>query len=160
MQLPDLSHSSGPSGRSQWKAILLLSPWSARYWFQPFLPGEAVTSNNTSPSLVGLKLASVYVPAAGPLACPKYPGGGMGGMTRLKGIGMFIAGTWLGPALIIPIWSWVWKYMLDGRPREGNSAGELWDHAGSAHLRSLPARECLGTCRGDETTAPFQGPTN
>lgn len=59
------------------------------------------------------------IPAAGPLACPKYPGGGIGGITRLKGMGMFIAVTWLGPALIIPIWSWVWKYMLDGRPGEG-----------------------------------------
>lgn len=58
------------------------------------------------------------VPAAGPLAWPKYPGGGIGGMTRLKGMGMFMAVTWLGPALIIPIWSWVWKYMLDGRPGE------------------------------------------
>lgn len=47
------------------------------------------------------------VPAAGPLAWPKYPGGGMGGMTRLKGMGMFMAVTWLGPALIIPIWSCV-----------------------------------------------------
>lgn len=59
-------------------------------------------------------------PAAGPLACPKYPGGGMGGMTRLKGMGMFMAATWLGPALIIPSWSWVWKYMFEGRPvRQG-----------------------------------------
>lgn len=40
----------------------------------------------------------------------------MGGMTRLKGMGMFMAATWLGPALIMPIWSWVWKYMFEGRP--------------------------------------------
>lgn len=40
----------------------------------------------------------------------------MGGMTKLKGIGMFMAATWLGPALIILIWSWVWKYMFEGRP--------------------------------------------
>ena len=39
----------------------------------------------------------------------------MGGMTRLKGMGMFMAATWLGPALIMPIWSWVWKYMFEGR---------------------------------------------
>lgn len=40
----------------------------------------------------------------------------MGGMTRLKGMGMFMAATWLGPALIMPSWSWVWKYMFEGRP--------------------------------------------
>lgn len=40
----------------------------------------------------------------------------MGGMTRLKGMGMFMAATWLGPALIMLIWSWVWKYMFEGRP--------------------------------------------
>lgn len=41
-------------------------------------------------------------------------------MTRLKGMGMFMAATWLGPALIIPSWSWVWKYMFEGRPaRQG-----------------------------------------
>lgn len=44
----------------------------------------------------------------------------MGGMTRLKGMGMFMAATWLGPALIMPSWSWVWKYMFEGRPvRQG-----------------------------------------
>lgn len=68
------------------------------------------------------------VPAAGPLAWPKYPGGGIGGITRLKGIGMFIAVTWLGPALIIPIWSWVWKYMLDGRPGEGRKSQNDFKH--------------------------------
>lgn len=40
----------------------------------------------------------------------------MGGMTRLNGMGMFMAATWLGPALIMPSWSWVWKYMFEGRP--------------------------------------------
>lgn len=40
----------------------------------------------------------------------------MGGMTKLKGMGMFMAATWLGPALIMLIWSWVWKYMFEGRP--------------------------------------------
>lgn len=47
----------------------------------------------------------------------------MGGMTRLKGMGMFMAATWLGPALIMPIWSCVWKYMFEGRParHEGDS---------------------------------------
>lgn len=55
----------------------------------------------------------------------------MGGMTRLKGMGMFMAATWLGPALIMPIWSWVWKYMFEGRParyrgqRQGGSQREM-----------------------------------
>lgn len=40
-------------------------------------------------------------------------------------MGMFMAVTWLGPALIIPIWSWVWKYMLDGRPGKGGKAQGL-----------------------------------
>lgn len=68
------------------------------------------------------------LPAAGPLACPKYPGGGMGGMTKLKGMGMFMAATWLGPALIILIWSWVWKYMFEGRPVKHleSDAGVQW----------------------------------
>lgn len=57
-----------------------------------------------------------YSPDVGPLTCPMYPGGGMGGITRLKGIGMFMDVIGLGPAPIIPIWSWVWKYMLDERP--------------------------------------------
>ena len=47
----------------------------------------------------------------------------MGGMTRLKGMGMFMAATWLGPALIMPIWSWVWKYMFEGRPVRHNMSG-------------------------------------
>lgn len=84
------------------------------------------------------------IPAAGPLACPKYPGGGIGGITRLKGIGMFIAVTWLGPALIIPIWSWVWKYMLDGRPGRGSHSdfkhpehSEIHIHASNGNRRTL-----------------------
>lgn len=52
----------------------------------------------------------------------------MGGITRLKGMGMFMAATWLGPALIIPIWSWVWKYMLDGRPGGGQAGVSVWPH--------------------------------
>ena len=56
------------------------------------------------------------VPAAGPLTCPRYPEGGMGGMTRLKGMGMFMAAMGFGPVPIMQIWSWVWKYMFDGRP--------------------------------------------
>lgn len=42
----------------------------------------------------------------------------MGGITRLKGMGMFMDVMGLGPAPIMPIWSWVWKYMLDERPVE------------------------------------------
>lgn len=42
----------------------------------------------------------------------------MGGITRLKGIGMFMEVMELGPVPIIPIWSCVWKYMLDVRPAE------------------------------------------
>ena len=40
----------------------------------------------------------------------------MGGMTRLKGMGRFMDVMGLGPVPIIPIWSWVWKYILDERP--------------------------------------------
>lgn len=57
-----------------------------------------------------------YLPDEGPLTCPMYPGGGMGGITRLKGMGMFKEVMGLGPVPIIPIWSWVWKYILDVRP--------------------------------------------
>lgn len=57
-----------------------------------------------------------FSPAVGPFTCPKYPGGGIGGITRLKGIGMFMEDMGLAPVPIIPIWSCVWKYMLDERP--------------------------------------------
>lgn len=40
----------------------------------------------------------------------------MGGITRLKGIGRFTDVSGPGPVPIIPIWSWVWKYILEGRP--------------------------------------------
>lgn len=36
-------------------------------------------------------------------------------MIRLKGMGMFMAVIWLGSVLIMLIWSWVWKYMFEGR---------------------------------------------
>ena len=53
-----------------------------------------------------------------------YPGGGMGGITRLKGIGMFMEVIGFGPVPIIPIWSWVWKYMLEVRPGVERSSGK------------------------------------
>ncbi len=62
------------------------------------------------------KSSSFLAPAAGPLVWPRYPGGGMGGMTRLNGMGMFMEPIRFGPAPIMPTWSWVWKYILDGRP--------------------------------------------
>lgn len=65
---------------------------------------------------MNLQLALLHSPDAGPLICPRYPGGGIGGITRLKGMGRFIAVIGLGPVPIIPIWSWVWKYILVVRP--------------------------------------------
>lgn len=61
-------------------------------------------------------MSSLHSPDVGPLTWPRYPGGGMGGITRLKGMGRFIDVSGLGPVPIIPIWSWVWKYILDVRP--------------------------------------------
>lgn len=60
-----------------------------------------------------------FSPAVGPFTCPMNPEGGMGGITRLKGMGMFMEVIGLGPVPIMPIWSWVWKYMLDMRPAVG-----------------------------------------
>lgn len=39
-------------------------------------------------------------------------------MTRLNGMGMFMEPIGFPPVPIIPTWSWVWKYMLDGRPEK------------------------------------------
>lgn len=47
----------------------------------------------------------------------------MGGITRLKGMGMFMDVTAPGPVPIMPIWSWVWKYILDERPVLETSTG-------------------------------------
>lgn len=68
----------------------------------------------------------------------------MGGMTRLKGMGMFMAATWLGPALIMPIWSWVWKYMFEGRPVRHNMNGRRHTASKQVHCPLLcPQRERL-----------------
>lgn len=61
-------------------------------------------------------MSCLHSPDVGPLTWPRYPGGGMGGITRLKGMGRFIDVSGLWPVPIIPIWSWVWKYILDVRP--------------------------------------------
>lgn len=65
----------------------------------------------------------------------------MGGMTRLKGMGIFMAATWLGPALIMPIWSWVWKYMFEGRPVRHKVNGRR--HTASKRALLCPQREHL-----------------
>lgn len=68
-----------------------------------------------------LHAVSLHSPDVSPFTCPTYPGGGMGGITRLKGMGMFKDAIGPGPVPIIPIWSWVWKYILDVRPAMGRS---------------------------------------
>lgn len=83
-------------------------------------------------------------PAEGPFPWPRYPGGGIGGMTRLKGMGMFIAATGLGPAPIMPIWSWVWKYMFDGRPANTQGYSE----------RDSSRRRCRQRMRKVEAQSP------
>lgn len=50
----------------------------------------------------------------------------MGGITRLKGMGRFMEVMGLWPVPIIPIWSWVWKYILDVRPVVKRSTGSFY----------------------------------
>lgn len=53
-------------------------------------------------------------------------------------MGMFMAATWLGPALIMPSWSWVWKYMFEGRPaKQGGCHVCYWIHVSLLPTSSL-----------------------
>lgn len=112
-----VSHvSTGPlaatAGPSAYSAACLTFYTSTATWRTIWRTPVCIFVSNLHHSI----MSSLHSPGVGPLTWPRYPGGGMGGITRLKGMGRFIAVSGLGPVPIIPIWSWVWKYILDVRP--------------------------------------------